>query len=98
MTPASYNTPMGITRTVREMLKPIHQVFVCEMGADHVGDIEELMNFVHPTIGVVTSIGPQHLNTFGSQENNVNEKMKMIEMLPEDGFGVLNYDNPFIRD
>lgn len=98
MTPASYNTPMGITRTIREMLKPIHQVFVCEMGADHVGDIEELMNFVHPTIGVVTSIGPQHLNTFGSQENIVNEKMKMIEMLPEDGFGVLNYDNPFIRD
>ena len=98
MTPASYNTPMGITRTIREMLKPIHQVFVCEMGADHVGDIEELMNFVHPSIGVVTSIGPQHLNTFGSQENIVNEKMKMIEMLPEDGFGVLNYDNPFIRN
>ena len=98
MTPASYNTPMGITRTIREMLKPVYQVFVCEMGADHVGDIEELMNFVHPTIGVVTSIGPQHLNTFGSQENITKEKMKMIEMLPADGFGILNYDNPFIRD
>ncbi len=97
MTPASYNTPMGITRTIREMLKPIHQVFVCEMGADHVGDITELMNFVHPTIGVVTSIGPQHLNTFGSQENITREKMQMIEMLPADGFGVLNYDNEFIR-
>ena len=93
MTPASYNTPMGITRTIREMLKPIHQVFVCEMGADHVGDITELMNFVHPSIGVVTSIGPQHLNTFGSQENITREKMQMIEMLPADGFGVLNYDN-----
>lgn len=98
MTPASYNTPMGITRTIREMLKPIHQVFVCEMGADHVGDIEELMNFVHPQIGVVTSIGPQHLNTFGSQENIIREKMKMIEMLPSDGFGALNYDNAFIRN
>lgn len=98
MTPASYNTPMGITRTIREMLKPIHQVFVCEMGADHVGDIVELMNFVHPTIGVVTSIGPQHLNTFGSQENITHEKMQMIEMLPKDGFGALNYDNPFIRN
>ncbi len=80
------------------MLKPIHQVFVCEMGADHVGDIEELMDFVHPTIGVVTSIGPQHLNTFGSQDNITKEKMKMIEMLPKDGFGVLNYDNTFIRN
>ena len=97
MTPASFNTPMGITRTIREMLKPIHQVFVCEMGADHVGDIHELMQFVHPTIGVVTSIGPQHLNTFGSQENITHEKMRMIEELPSDGFGILNYDNEFIR-
>ena len=97
MTPASYNTPMGITRTVREMLKPIHQVFVCEMGADKVGDITELMEFVHPQIGVVTSIGPQHLQTFGSQENITREKMQMIEMLPEDGLGILNYDNELIR-
>lgn len=97
MTPASYNTPMGITRTIREMLKPVHSVFVCEMGADHVGDITELMKFVQPQIGVVTSIGPQHLNTFGSQENITREKMQMIELLPADGFGILNYDNDFIR-
>lgn len=97
MTPASFNTPMGITRTIREMLKPIHEVFVCEMGADHVGDISELMNIVHPSIGVVTSIGPQHLSTFGSQENIVHEKMRMIEELPENGLGILNYDNAFIR-
>ena len=77
MTPASYNTPMGITRTIREYLKPIDQIFICEMGADHVGDITELMNFVHPTIGVVTSIGPQHLATFGSQENIIHEKMPL---------------------
>ena len=48
ITPASYNTPMGITRTIREHLKPIHEIFVCEMGADKVGDIEYLMNFVKP--------------------------------------------------
>lgn len=98
MTPASYNTPMGITRTIREHLKPIHRVFVCEMGADKVGDITELMEFVKPSIGVVTSIGPQHLSTFGSQENITREKMQMIEMLPEDGLGILNIDNPLIRD
>ncbi|NCB32560.1 MAG: UDP-N-acetylmuramoyl-tripeptide--D-alanyl-D-alanine ligase [Erysipelotrichia bacterium] len=97
MTPASYNTPMGITRTIREYLKPIHQVFVCEMGADKAGDITDLMNFVHPSIGVVTSIGPQHLATFGSQENIIKEKMQMIELLPSNGLGILNYDNDFIR-
>ncbi len=98
MTPASFNTPMGITITIRQYLKPIHQVFVCEMGADKKGDITELMEFVHPSIGVVTSIGPQHLSTFGSQENIIREKMQMIELLPKDGFGVLNYDNEFIRN
>lgn len=98
MTPASYNTPMGITRTIREYLKPIHEVFICEMGADHVGDIEYLMNYVKPSIGVVTSIGPQHLNTFHSLDNIINEKMKMIEMLPSDGLGIINIDNEYINN
>lgn len=98
MTPASYNTPMGITITIRTLLKPIHRVFVCEMGADHVGEITYLMKFVQPKIGVVTSIGPQHLSTFGSQENIIHEKMQMIERLPQDGLGVLNYDNELIRN
>ncbi|MEG0239122.1 UDP-N-acetylmuramoyl-tripeptide--D-alanyl-D-alanine ligase [Anaerorhabdus sp.] len=98
MTPASYNTPMGITRTIREHLKPIHEVFICEMGADHVNDIQELCDFVHPKIGLVTSIGPQHLNTFGSLENIINEKMKLIENLPSDGCGIINMDNEYIRN
>lgn len=97
MTPASYNTPMGITITIREMLKPIHEVFICEMGADHVNDIKELCDFVEPQIGLVTSIGPQHLNTFGSLENIINEKMKLIESLPEKGVGIINKDNEYIR-
>ena len=89
---------MCITRTIREMLKPIHEIFVCEMGADKVGDITELMNFVHPQVGIVTSIGPQHLQTFKTQENITHEKMQMIEMLPKDGVGILNYDNELIRN
>lgn len=97
MTPASFNTLMGVTRTIREYLKPIHQVFICEMGADKVGDITELMEFVHPKIGVVTSIGAQHLATFKTQENITFEKMQMVEKLPCDGLAVLNYDNELIR-
>lgn len=97
MTPESFNTPMGITLTIKNQLKSIHQVFICEMGADHVGDIEELMNFVRPQYGIVTSIGPQHLTTFKTQENIITEKMKAIELLPKGGIGILNMDNAFIR-
>lgn len=98
MTPASFNTPMGITITIRTMLKPLHEVFICEMGADHVNDISFLMDFVHPQYGIVTSIGPQHLQTFKSMENIIHEKMQMIEKLPKEGVGVLNKDNEYIRD
>lgn len=98
MTPASFNTPMGITRTVREHLKRVHEVFVCEMGADHVNDISYLMKMVKPKYGIVSSIGPQHLNTFGSLENIIKEKMQEIEMLPEDGVGFVNIDNEYIAN
>ncbi len=97
MTPASYNTPMGITITIRNMLKPLHQVFVCEMGADKVNEIQYLSKLVKPQFGVVTAVGPQHLNTFKTVENILKEKMKLIENLPLSGVGVINLDNDYIR-
>lgn len=64
ITPESYNTPMGVVKTIRGSLKSTHEIFVCEMGARHVGDIKEICDIVHPHHGVITSIGPQHLETF----------------------------------
>ena len=98
MTPASFNTPMGITITIREHLKATDQVFVCEMGADKVNDIKYLCKFVKPQIGLVTSIGPQHLQTFKTMDNIIKEKMQMIENLPKDGLGIINIDNEYIRN
>lgn len=98
MTPESYNTPMGIAKSISGQLKPIHQTFICEMGADKVGDITQLMDFVQPTIGIVTSIGPAHLASFKNQNNIINEKMQIIEKLPINGYGILNYDNKYIRN
>jgi UDP-N-acetylmuramoyl-tripeptide--D-alanyl-D-alanine ligase len=98
VTPASYNTPMGISITINDYLQPIHEIFICEMGADKVGEITELVNFVRPQIGVVTSIGNQHLATFKTQENIINEKMQMVELMDENGLVVLNKDEKFIRE
>ncbi len=96
--PASFNTPMGLTITIREHLKSVHQVFIAEMGADKVGEIEFLSKFIQPKIGIITSIGPQHLNTFKNIENIIKEKMRLAENLPEDGLAVLNMDNEYIRN
>jgi UDP-N-acetylmuramoyl-tripeptide--D-alanyl-D-alanine ligase len=96
--PASFNTPMGLTITIREQLKSIHDVFIAEMGADKVGEIDFLSKFIQPQYGIVTSVGPQHLNTFKSIDNILTEKMKLIENLPVSGVGVLNKDNAYMRD
>ena len=85
ITPASFNTPMGVSRAIRERLTPSYQVFVGEMGARHVGDIKEMCRLVKPTIGIVTSVGPQHLETFKSIERVAKTKYELIEGLPADG-------------
>jgi UDP-N-acetylmuramoyl-tripeptide--D-alanyl-D-alanine ligase len=97
-TPSSYNTPLGISKTINNDLQPIHEVFLCEMGADKKGDISELFNLVNPNVGVVTSIGEQHLQTFKTLGNIINEKMKMVEMMDEKGLVVLNKDEQYIRE
>ena len=96
-TPKSYNTKMGIVRTINENLKNTDQIFVCEMGADEVGEIKELCDLVHPSIGMITSIGPQHLETFGSIENIKKTKFELVDSLPDDGLAFLNYDNEEVR-
>lgn len=95
--PSSYNTPMGLTRVIREQLGDEHRAFVAEMGARHVGDIAELCRLVHPQYAVLTSVGPQHLETFGKIENVMKAKYELIEGLPENGVAVFNGDNEYVR-
>ncbi|MCR5404895.1 MAG: UDP-N-acetylmuramoyl-tripeptide--D-alanyl-D-alanine ligase [Butyrivibrio sp.] len=83
MTPESYNTPMGIVRTIREHLKPTHEIFVCEMGARHLHDIREITDIVHPDDGILTSIGYQHLETFHSLENIISTKYELLDAVDE---------------
>lgn len=98
MTPHNYNTPLGIVKTVRQELKPIHEVFICEMGARYTGDIWEDCEIAKPDMGIITSIGYQHLETFGSIENIIKTKYELARALPEGGQLFLNNDNEFIRD
>ena len=92
-TPGNYNTPMGIALTVRDELLPDDDVFVAEMGARYPGDIRELCEIVMPSIAVVTAIGTQHLETFGSEENLMNTKKELVDALPDDGAAIFNGDN-----
>jgi UDP-N-acetylmuramoyl-tripeptide--D-alanyl-D-alanine ligase len=97
MTPESFNTTLGVVRTVREELKPFHQVFVCEMGARTPGDVAEICDIVKPRYGVLTSIGLQHMESFKSLENVVKTKFELLDALPDQGVAFLNLNNPHIR-
>ncbi|MBC8062324.1 MAG: UDP-N-acetylmuramoyl-tripeptide--D-alanyl-D-alanine ligase [Clostridiaceae bacterium] len=97
MTPASYNTTMGVVKVVRNNLKPTHEIFIAEMGAKSIGDIEELCELVMPKYGVLTSIGPQHLESFKTIENVKKAKFELIASLPVDGVGFENIDDENIQ-
>lgn len=96
MTPGSYNTTMGVVRTVREMMKPYTQVFIAEMGAKQPGDIKEICDLVHPQISIVTAVGPQHLETFKSIQRVADTKFEIVDALPPGGIAVINDDFPEI--
>jgi len=93
MTPGSFNTTLGVVRTIREYLQPVHEVFIAEMGAKHIGDVQEICDIVEPEYGILTAIGPQHLESFGSLDNIKRAKLEVITNLPASGTGFVNIDN-----
>jgi len=97
ITPESYNTTMGVVRTINERLNNTHEIFVCEMGAKNIGDIKEICDLVKPKYGVLTAIGPQHLETFKTLENVKRTKLELVDSLPEDGMAFINYEDKNIK-
>jgi UDP-N-acetylmuramoyl-tripeptide--D-alanyl-D-alanine ligase len=96
-TPASFNTPLGVARTINESLEPYHEAFVVEMGARKPGDIAEICELVRPTIGVLTAVGSAHLESFGSLEAIRRTKYELVASLPTGGVAVMNVDDAEVR-
>ena len=92
-TPASFNSYLGVVRAINEGLTSRHRTFVAEMGAYRPGDIAELCELVHPSIGVLTAIGPAHLERFGSLDAIEGAKGELAEQLPADGVYVTTADD-----
>jgi len=98
MTPGSFNTTLGVVRTIRESLKPYHEIFIVEMGAKQPGDIREICELVHPHQGIITAVGPQHLQTFGTVENVLATKFELADAISSDGTVFVNNDYPIIAE
>ncbi|MBN1679710.1 MAG: UDP-N-acetylmuramoyl-tripeptide--D-alanyl-D-alanine ligase [Anaerolineae bacterium] len=98
-TPKSYNTLMGVCIVINNQLKDDYgyDYFIVEMGAYVEGEIRGICHLVQPGISIVTAVGPQHLERFGSVETIAKAKYEIIEALPQDGVGVFNWDNHYVR-
>lgn len=97
-TPESFNTPMGVVRTVRESMRADCEIFVCEMGAKKKGDIKEICDIAAPEYGIITSVGPQHLDTFGSIETVAATKFELADAIADKSHIFANGDNEIIRE
>ena len=78
-TPKSYNTPMGVCKTILENLKETDDFFIVEFGARCQGDIDTLAKLVGVDFGIITPIGKCHLETFGSLQVIENTKFELCE-------------------
>ncbi|MDR2090954.1 MAG: hypothetical protein LBP62_04815 [Clostridiales bacterium] len=97
-TEKNYNTPLG-TAISSELIGENTQIFIAEMGARRVGEIDELCRIVKPDCGIITGITSQHTETFKSLENIISTKFELYRSVESaGGFCVFNYDDANIRE
>lgn len=93
-TEGNLNNRIGVPQTLFR-LTPRHGAAVVEMGVDRRGQTTRLCEIAKPTIGLITNIGPDHLEFFGSLEVSAQAKGELLDLLPEDGAVVLNADDAY---
>lgn len=97
-TPESYNTLLGIAKVVDLEVDEKTQFFICEMGAFTRGEINELCEMVLPDYAMLTGLNEQHLERFGSLENEILGESESVEyVLAHGGKAVVNIGNKLIK-
>jgi len=89
---ASFNNDIGVPLTLLRLEKS-HQAAVLEAGTNHPGELAPLIGMIRPKYGVLTNIGREHLEFFGSLAGVAEEEGRLAELLPRDGKLWLNGDS-----
>ena len=92
----NYNNEIGLPLTLLQ-LETDHSRVVLEMGMYAEGEIARLVEIARPSMGVVTNVGPVHLERLGSMEAVARAKAELPQGLPRDGVLILNGDDPRVR-
>lgn len=92
----NFNNEIGLPLTLLQLDRYFHYAAVVEMGMRGRGQIDYLAKIAEPTVGVITNIGPQHIELLGTVEEIAAAKAELLENLPADGLAVLPADSPFL--
>jgi UDP-N-acetylmuramoyl-tripeptide--D-alanyl-D-alanine ligase len=93
-TEGNLNNRVGVPQTLFR-LNAQHQGAVIEMGVDNIGQTTRLCEIAKPTIGIITNVGPDHLEFFGSMDVSAQAKAELLDLLPAAGTAVLNADDSY---
>jgi UDP-N-acetylmuramoyl-tripeptide--D-alanyl-D-alanine ligase len=93
--PGNHNNHIGVPLSVLELTAE-HRYGIFELADSKPGDIAEVARIAHPTLAVITNLGPDHLEFYGTMEKNFQTKAELIEALPEEGKAVINIDDPWL--
>lgn len=96
-TSGNRNTDIGVALEIQDKINSDLDFFICEMGAYKIGEIDKICSFVKPKYGVLTGIGNQHMDLFGTQENLVWAKSELLRALPVNGVAIINIDNDYAQ-
>ena len=97
-TQGNLNTSLGVALTILSMDKKT-QLAIVEMGASQKGDIEKCCNIAQPTHGLITAIGPDHLQGFHSIQGVLEGKLELYHYLSsKEGTVFVNSTDPLLVD
>lgn len=93
---ASFNNDLGVPLTLLE-IDSNTRFLVNEVGTNHPGELGPLLSMVRPSVGVLTSLGREHLEYFGDLDGVAAEEGELAEALPATGLLVVNGDTPLVE-
>ena len=94
--PGNLNNEIGLPLTLLQLTPDVERA-VLEMGMYALGEIAALTAMAKPRIGVITNVGPSHLERLGTLERIAQAKSELVQGLPADGVAILNADDPLVR-